>query len=256
MHVSAGSVSNSNSSHTISPDHFRPQQGMRTMRILVVEDEKKVSSFIQKGLTEESYAVDVAHDGEEGLGFALQQEYDLIILDIMLPKMDGLKVLEQIRAKGRQVPVLLLTARDTLEDKVKGLDTGADDYLPKPFAFTELLARVRALLRRSSNSRAAVLKVDTLSLDPVSREVRRSGRKIDLTAKEYALLEFFMRNCGKILTRTVISEHVWDMNFDSSTNIVDVYVNHLRNKVEAPTEKKLIHTVRGVGYVLKEADAA
>ncbi len=237
---------------------FTPElkQGKKAMRILVIEDEKKVSSFIQKGLTEESYAVDVAQDGEEGLSYALNQNYDLIILDVMLPKVDGLKVLEQLRAKGSPTPVLLLTARDTLEDKVKGLDTGADDYLAKPFAFTELLARVRALLRRASNSRAAVLKVDSLSLDPVSREVRRNGKKIDLTAKEYALLEFFMRNCGKILTRTVISEHVWDMNFDSSTNIVDVYVNHLRNKVEAAAEKKLIHTVRGVGYVLKEADAA
>ncbi len=226
------------------------------MRILVVEDEKKVSSFIKKGLEEESYAVDAAFDGEEGLNLATQGNYDLIILDVMLPKMDGLQLLEKLRAKRIPTPVMLLTARDTIEDRVKGLDTGADDYLPKPFAFTELLARVRALLRRASNSRAAVLKVDNLTLDPVSREVKRTGKKIDLTAKEYALLEFFMRNVGKILTRTVISEHVWDMNFDSSTNIVDVYVNHLRNKIELPGEKKLLHTVRGVGYVLKEVEPA
>ncbi len=224
------------------------------MRILVVEDEKKVASFIKKGLEEESYAVDLAHDGQAGFDMASSTTYDLLILDLMLPKMDGLQVLEKLRAKKFETPVLILTARDHVEDKVKGLDLGADDYIPKPFAFTELLARVRALLRRSSGSRAAVLKVADLVLDPVSREVKRGEEKIELTAKEYALLEFFMRNKEKILTRTIISEHVWDMSFDSMTNIVDVYVNHLRNKIEANGKSRLLHTVRGVGYMMREGE--
>lgn len=226
------------------------------MRILVVEDEKKVSSFIKKGLEEESYAVDVADDGAQGYEMASTTTYDLVILDLMLPKMDGFQVLAKIRNDGTETPVLILTARDQVDDRVKGLDLGADDYLPKPFAFTELLARVRALLRRAGGSRAATLRVGDLSLDPVTREVRRGERKLDLTAKEYALLEFFMRNREKILTRTIISEHVWDINFDSMTNIVDVYVNHLRNKLESEGEPRLIHTVRGVGYVIRPEESA
>ncbi len=222
------------------------------MRILVVEDEKKVGNFIRKGLEEESYAVDLALDGQSGFDLAGTTTYDLLILDLMLPKKDGFQVLKELRAKKIETPVLILTARDQIDDKVKGLDLGADDYLAKPFAFTELLARVRALLRRSNTSRAAMLRVGDLQLDPVTREVKRSERKIDLTAKEYALLEFFMRNKEKVLTRTIISEHVWDINFDSMTNIVDVYVNHLRNKIEEPEKKRLLHTVRGVGYVMRE----
>lgn len=222
------------------------------MRILVVEDEKKVASFIKKGLTEESYAVDVANDGEAGLEMATTTTYDLIILDLMLPKVDGFQIVEGLRSKKIETPILILTARDQVDDRVRGLDLGADDYIAKPFAFTELLARVRALLRRAGGTRAATLKVDDLSLDPVTREVRRDDKKIDLTAKEYALLEFFMRNKDKILTRTIISEHVWDINFDSMTNIVDVYVNHLRNKLEFDSKRRLIHTVRGVGYVMRE----
>lgn len=223
------------------------------MRILVVEDEKKVASFIKKGLTEESYAVDAANDGAEGYELASTTTYDLLILDLMLPGMDGFQIIEKLRAQGNDTPILILTARDQVDDRVRGLDLGADDYLAKPFAFTELLARVRALLRRAGGQRAATLKVGDLSLDPVTREVRRGERKIELTAKEYALLEFFMRNKEKILTRTIISEHVWDINFDSMTNIVDVYVNHLRNKLENSSEEaRLIHTVRGVGYVMRE----
>ncbi len=225
------------------------------MRILVVEDEKKVGNFIRKGLEEESYAVDLALDGQSGFDLAGTTTYDLLILDLMLPKKDGFQVLKELRAKKIETPVLILTARDQIDDKVKGLDLGADDYLAKPFAFTELLARVRALLRRSNTSRAAMLRVGDLQLDPVTREVKRSERKIDLTAKEYALLEFFMRNKEKVLTRTIISEHVWDINFDSMTNIVDVYVNHLRNKIEEPEKKRLLHTIRGVGYVMREEAA-
>ncbi len=222
------------------------------MRILVVEDEKKVSSFIKKGLEEESYAVDVAGDGEDGLYMAETYDYDLVILDLMLPKMDGLDVLSSMRSKKIQTPVIILTARSGVGDRVEGLNRGADDYLPKPFAFTELLARVKALLRRSAASRAQKLEAADLVLDPLTRSVTRSGQRVELTAKEYALLEYFLCNKGKPLTRTLISEHVWDINFDSMTNVVDVYVNHLRNKIDKDFEPKLIHTIRGVGYVLKE----
>ncbi|MEE9172145.1 MAG: response regulator transcription factor [candidate division NC10 bacterium] len=221
------------------------------MRILVVEDEKKVASFIKRGLAEEGYAVDVAPDGEEGVGMALDGVHDLIILDIHLPKMDGLGVLQELRKKKVDTPVLLLTVRATIEDKVLGLDAGADDYLTKPFAFEELLARVRALLRRRADAEPPVIQIADLTLDPARRLVSRGNAKIDLTPKEYALLAYFMRNPGRVLTRTMISEHVWDYTFDTITNVIDVYVNYLRKKIDTGREHKLIHTIRGVGYVLK-----
>jgi heavy metal response regulator len=222
------------------------------MRILVVEDEEKVASFIRKGLMEEHYAVDVALDGEEGLSMAQLSPYDLLILDLMLPKLDGYRLLQRLRSDGVEIPVLVLTARDGVGDKVRGLDLGADDYLTKPFAFAELLARVRALLRRGKPQRLPILKVADLTLDPATRRVARGGSPIELTAKEYALLEYLMRHTGQVLTRTMISEHVWDQTFDSYTNVIDVYVNYLRKKIDQGFEPKLIHTVRGVGYSLRE----
>lgn len=221
------------------------------MRLLVVEDEKKVSSFIKKGLEEEGYAVDAAHDGEEGLYMALDGVHDLIILDIQLPKMDGLQVLQEIRKQKVKTPVLLLTVRATIEDKVLGLDSGADDYLTKPFAFQELLARVRALLRRKADAKTPFLSLSDLTLDPARHLVFRGEYKIELTAKEFALLDYFMRNPDRVLTRTMIADHVWDYGFDSETNVIDVYINYLRKKIEAKSKPRLIHTVRGVGYVLK-----
>jgi two-component system, OmpR family, copper resistance phosphate regulon response regulator CusR len=222
------------------------------MRLLIVEDEKKVASFIKQGLEEEGYAVDVAMDGEEGLAMALDGVHDLFILDIGLPKMNGLQVLGELRKRKVATPVLLLTVRATIEDKVLGLDAGADDYLTKPFAFQELLARVRALLRRRPEGSPAFLQFSDLALDPARRTVSRGGEKIELTAKEFAILEYFLRNPERVLTRTRIIEHVWDYDFDTGTNLVDVYVNYLRKKVDAERKTKLIHTVRGVGYVLKE----
>jgi heavy metal response regulator len=222
------------------------------MRVLVVEDEKKVASFIKRGLEEENFTVDAAYDGEEGLYMAETNPYDLILMDVMLPKMDGLAVIRQLRDKNIMTPVLCLTAKDTVDDIVSGLNSGSDDYLTKPFAFAELLARVRALLRRGTQDRGAELHFSDLRLDPVGHKVWRGGKELDLTAKEYALLEYFMRNPNQILTRTMIAEHVWDYTFDSFTNIIDVYVNYLRKKVDRDFDKKLIHTVRGVGYVLKE----
>ncbi|HOV85710.1 MAG TPA: response regulator transcription factor [Syntrophobacteraceae bacterium] len=221
------------------------------MRLLVVEDEKKVASFIQKGLTEEGYAVDVAHDGQTGLEMAGDGIHDLIVLDIQLPKMDGLEVLRELRRRKIRIPVLLLTVRAAIEDKVLGLDSGADDYLTKPFAFQELVARVRAILRRGTEARCPVLLAGNLTLNPATRTVHRGPRKIDLTPKEFALLDYFMRNSGRVLTRTMIAEHVWDYDFDTTTNVIDVYVNYLRKKIDLPGEPKLLHTVRGVGYMLK-----
>jgi heavy metal response regulator len=221
------------------------------MRLLVVEDEKKVASFIKQGLEEEGYAVDVALDGEKGLEMALDRVHDLIILDISLPKRDGLQVLKKLRQQRVNIPVLLLTVRATIEDKILGLDAGADDYLTKPFAFQELVARVRALLRRRAEAEPALLQVADLILDPARRVVSRGGEKIELTAKEFALLEYFMRNPGRVLTRTLMIEHVWNYDFDTMTNIIDVYVAYLRKKIDSGREPKLIHTVRGVGYVLK-----
>jgi heavy metal response regulator len=221
------------------------------MRILLVEDDRKVASFIRKGLTEEGHAVDVAHDGENGLAMGLDRLHDVIVLDVMLPQKPGFQVLRELRQAKVTTPVLLLTARDAVEDKVQGLDAGADDYLTKPFAFAELLARVRALLRRGKAAQAPVLQVADLTLDPAARTVKRGGEAIPLTNREFALLEYFLRNPGRVLTRTMISEHIWDYSFDAGTNVIDVYVNYLRKKIDAGRESKLIHTVRGVGYVLK-----
>jgi heavy metal response regulator len=221
------------------------------MRILVVEDEKKVASFIKKGLEEEGYAVDLARDGESGLELALVQVHDLIVLDVHLPKKNGLRLLQELRAERVNTPVLLLTVRAAIEDKVLGLDAGADDYLTKPFAFQELLARVRALLRRRAETEAVILRVADLTLDPARRLVSRGGEKIDLTPREFTLLDYLLRNSGRVLTRTMIAERVWGYDFDPMTNVIDVYVNYIRKKVDADREPKLIHTVRGVGYVLK-----
>jgi two-component system copper resistance phosphate regulon response regulator CusR len=221
------------------------------MRLLVIEDEQKVARFITQGLEEEGYAVDVANDGETGLAMALDQVHDLIVLDIQLPKLDGLGVLQELRRARVHTPVLLLTVRATIEDKVLGLDAGADDYLTKPFAFEELVARVRALLRRRAEAAPPVLQVGDLRLDPARRVVTRGQDTIDLTPREFTLLDYFMRNPGRVLTRTMIAERVWDYNFDPTTNVIDVYVNYLRKKIDTDREPKLIHTVRGAGYVLK-----
>ena len=222
------------------------------MRILVVEDEPKVASFVRRALEAEHHAVDVATDGQVGLAKAVAGAYDLVVLDVMLPKRDGLAVLRELRAGGHAVPVLLLTARAEVADKVAGLDVGADDYLTKPFAVEELLARVRALLRRGAAAAPPRLAIADLTLDPVTREVTRAGKRIELTAREYALLEFFLRNRGRVLGRALIAQHVWGVDFDTFTNVIDVYVNYLRRKIDADFEPKLVHTVRGVGYVLKE----
>lgn len=222
------------------------------MKILVVEDEKKVASFIQRGLEEENFTVEIATNGEEGIAMAESNHYDLILMDIMLPKKDGLTVIKELRGKGINTPMLCLTAKDSVEDIVAGLDSGSDDYLTKPFAFAELLARVKALVRRGAQDRGAEVYFADLRLDPVTHKVWRSEKEIDLTTKEYGLLEYFMRNPNQVLTRAMIAEHVWDYTFDSFTNIIDVYVNYLRKKVDKDHSKKLIHTIRGVGYVLKE----
>jgi heavy metal response regulator len=221
------------------------------VRILLVEDDRKVASFIRKGLMEEGYAVDVAPDGETGLAMGLDRLHDVLILDVMLPAKPGFQVVRELRQAKVPTPVLLLTAREAVEDRVQGLDAGADDYLTKPFAFAELLARVRALLRRGGTSQAPLFRVADLTLDPAKRTVRRGGEAIALTNREFALLEYFMRNPGRVLTRTMIAEHVWDYSFDSATNVIDVYVNYLRKKIDAGRERRLIHTLRGVGYVLK-----
>lgn len=220
------------------------------MRILVIEDEVKVANFIKRGLEEEHYAVDIALDGEAGLYLAEVNDYDLIVLDLMIPKVPGLEVLKRIRDNKNRVPILVVTAKDTAEDIVKGLDAGCDDYLTKPFEFKVFLARIRALLRRERAETEPVLKVADLTLSPVTHKVTRGGKEIELTSKEYGLLEYFMRNPNKVLTRTMISEHVWDYHFDSMTNVIDVYVNYLRKKIDKGFEPKLIHTIRGVGYIL------
>jgi DNA-binding response OmpR family regulator len=225
------------------------------MRILVAEDERKVASFIRQGLEEEGHAVEVAADGETALDLIVEgPPYDLIVLDVMLPKRDGFAILRALRKRGVSTPVLVLTARDSVADKVAGLDVGADDYLTKPFAFEEFLARVRALLRRGGEARSPTLRVADLVLDPARREVRRGERRITLTTREYALLEYFMRNAGRVLTRPLLTEHVWGLDFDPESNVVDVYVGYLRRKVDAEGEPPLLRTVRGAGYVLKDED--
>ncbi len=223
------------------------------MRILVVEDEEAIAAFLRQGLTEAGYAVDLAVDGAEALHWAAIAAYDAILLDVMLPEQDGLAVCAELRRRSVRTPVLMLTARDTIGDRVHGLDSGADDYLVKPFAFAELLARIRALLRREPVLKGTVLQVADLTLDSVSREVHRGGRAITLTTKEYSLLEFLMRHPNQSLTRATIAEHVWDYDFDNLTNIIDVHVFALRRKLDDGHEVKLLHTVRGVGYRLGPA---
>ena len=224
------------------------------MRLLVIEDEQKLAGFIQDGLAQEHFAVDVAHDGDRGLAQARTTAYDLIILDVMMPGIDGFEVCRQLRKLGSNTPILILSARDMVTDRVAGLNAGADDYLTKPFVFAELTARVRALLRRQQPATLAPLTVADLMLDPVTRVVKRGDRRIDVTPKEFALLEYFMRNAGQILTRTMIAERVWDVNWNRLTNVIDVFVNHLRRKIELPGEPRLIHAVRGTGYVIREPD--
>jgi heavy metal response regulator len=222
------------------------------MRILVVEDEKKVASFIKKGLEEDYYSVDIASDGREGSRLAYSDEYDLIILDIMLPFKDGITILKEIRQEKITTPVLMLTAKDDVADKVAGLDSGADDYLPKPFAFDELLARIRALLRRNNTEKNIILKISDLELDTQSHKAFRSGKEIFLTQKEYSILEYLMRNKNRVISRVKLSEHVYDYHFDSDTNVIDVYINKLRNKIDKGFENQILFTVRGVGYTIKE----
>ncbi len=222
------------------------------MRILVVEDEKKIANFIKRGLKEEGYAVDVACDGEEGLFLAKTNEYDIVLLDLMLPKIDGIALCKKLKAVEVKAPIIMLTAKDTVKDKVMGLDSGADDYLTKPFAFEELLARIRAILRKQDTEAPTKLTIADLEIDLLTHKVARGAREIDLTTKEYSLLEYLVRNKGIIVTRTMISEHVWDIDFDTFTNVIDVYINYLRNKIDSGFDNKLIHTVRGRGYILKE----
>ena len=221
------------------------------MRILLVEDEKKVADFVARGLRSERLAVDVAHDGLTGWDMASGTEYDLVILDLMLPGLSGTELLRRLRQKGRTAAVLVLTARDATLDKVENFEAGADDYLTKPFAFAELLVRVKALLRRPPAGRTPLLRVADLEIDRLTQQVRRGGKRIELTAKEYGLLEYLAANAGRVLSRTMIVEHVWDESFESLTNIVDVYVRHLRTKVDDPFPTKLIQTVRGAGYCLQ-----
>jgi heavy metal response regulator len=226
------------------------------MRILLVEDEQNVSAFVEQGLSEEGYIVDVASDGEMALAYAQTYEYDLIVLDVLLPKMDGRQVARTLRQRGSRVPILMLTALDAVNDRVRGLDSGADDYLVKPFAFRELLARLRALRRRNSGQRTTRLQVGDLTLDLVTHQASRNGQVIDLTAKEFALLELLMRHPNQVLNRTVIAEHVWDYDFYSQSNIVDVYIRYLRKKLDDPFDVKLIQTVRGAGYRLVDVNHA
>jgi len=226
------------------------------MRILLVEDEKKVADIIVRGLKAERYAVDVCHDGQQGWESADAYDYDLIILDLMLPSLSGTEILDRVRRKNSQVPILILTARDGMDDKVKNFELGADDYLTKPFAFAELLLRVKALLRRGPVNRSSVLRVGDLEIDRLSQKVKRAGKKIDLTGKEYSLLEYLATHPGRVFSRTMIIEHVWDQSFQGLTNIVDVYVRHLREKIDDPFPNKLLHTVRGVGYSLSDEATA
>jgi DNA-binding response OmpR family regulator len=223
------------------------------MRILVIEDEHDVATFVKKVMTEERHAVDIAHNGVEGQELALSESYDLLILDIMLPKKDGLAVLKTLRYEGVQTPVLMLTARGDVHDRVVGLDTGADDYLPKPFAVAELRARVRSLLRRQSVNRAAVLSSGDLALDPVAHEVRLKDKLIELTNREYAILEYLLRNKNRLLSKGMIAEHVWDFHFSGDYNLIEVYIRRIRNKIES-NQQRFIHTVRNGGYVIRDPE--
>jgi DNA-binding response OmpR family regulator len=226
------------------------------MRILLVEDEPKVSALVKRGLTAERYAVDVSADGREGLEYTEAYPYDLILLDLMLPSLSGVEVLHRIRRTNQYVPILVLTARDSIDDKVKLFEQGADDYLTKPFAFAELLVRVKALLRRGPVNRSSTLRIGDLELDRLTQQVKRCGKRIELTAKEYALLEYLMQNPDRVLSRNMIIEHVWDQSFDGITNIVDVYVRHLRSKIDEDSDHKMIRTVRGTGYMIRAETAA
>ena len=224
------------------------------MAILLIEDEKKVANFITKGLTEEDYEIVCAYDGEEGLDMALKGDYEGIILDLMLPKRDGISILRELRSRGLRTPVLVLTAKGTIQDKVIGLDSGADDYLAKPFHFEELTARIRSMIRRSSVEKSTQLQVGDLVLDTITHKARRGDEEIELTAREYALLEYLMRNPDRVLSRSVITQYVWNYNFDIESNLVDVYINRLRNKIRHDDAPKLIHSIRGVGYVMREGE--
>lgn len=228
------------------------------MRILVVEDDKKVAGFIKKGLKEEQYAVDVCHDEEKALFYAQNYNYDLIILDIMLPRRDGMSVCKELRRQRNNVPIIMLTARDDVTDKISGLYGGADDYLTKPFIFSELLARVKALLRRTQHykNKTDILQVADLTLDTAARTTVRGGKNITLTGKEYALLEYFLRNMGKVVNESMILEHVWDMEFEPSSNVVNVYINRLREKIDKGFNKRLIHTIRGLGYKIEDHESS
>jgi heavy metal response regulator len=226
------------------------------MRILLVEDERRIADFIRKGLSESGYAVDVASDGEEALDWPEVAQFDVIILDVMLPIRDGIEVCRELRRRRLQTPILMLTARDAIEDRVRGLDSGADDYLVKPFAFAELLARLRALARREPSVSGTRLQTSDLALDTATREVSRQDRPIALTSKEYALLEHLMRHPNQVLTRTMIAEHVWNYDFDNATNVIDVHIRNLRRKIDDPFPRKLIHTVRGAGYRLSDREPA
>jgi heavy metal response regulator len=229
-----------------------PQE--KAMRVLIVEDEPGIANFVRQGLAEAGYAVDVAWDGEEGLAYALAADYDVLVLDIMLPRMDGLELLRELRRRGHKTPTLMLTARDTIDDRVQGLDAGADDYLVKPFAFPELLARVRALLRRPPLQMGTVLSVGDLEMDTATRQVRRGERPIELSPREYAVLEYLLRHPDQVLTRTQIGEHVWNFDFFHESNVVDVYIGYLRRKIDKDGDYALIHTIRGVGYRISASD--
>jgi heavy metal response regulator len=226
-------------------------ENIKNMRILIVEDEVKIALFIKRGLKEEGYSVDIANDGESGYSLAMNEDFDLIVLDIMLPGIDGIELCKKLRNEKISIPIIMLTAKNTIQDKVSGLDSGADDYLTKPFAFEEFLARIRALLRKKENPSVTKYKIKDLELDLLTHKVMRNGVEIILSTKEFALLEYLMKNSGTIVTRTMITEHVWNLDFDTFTNVIDVYINYLRNKIDKDYEDKLIKTIRGRGYTIK-----